>query len=149
MSLQKGGFWIVLIFFLGSCVPPEQVELREIRNLKIASDQGHPVVSGEVILFNPNRKRVKLKDIAIDLFVEGDKAAEVHQTFNQLILPESEFSVPVQINLSMNGSGALSTLFGLFGGRRYKVLYKGYIRISRNGLPIKIPIDYEDELRFN
>ncbi len=34
-------------------------------------------------------------------------------------------------------------------GKKYKVRYKGYLKVNVNGFPVRIPIDHEEELKLS
>src|SRR6185295_2112304 len=85
-----------------SCVPKEQIVLRVIRNVTIdVGLDGEPLLKGEAVFYNPNNARMKLKEINVDVFVDGKKSAVVKQKFNSVIKPRSEFTVPLEIQLSL------------------------------------------------
>lgn len=132
-----------------SCVPKEQIVLRVIRNVTIDTGlDGEPLLKGEAVFYNPNSTRMKLKEINVDVFVDGKKSAIVKQKFNALIKPRSEFTVPLEIQLSLKDIGLLDTLFSLLGGKQYEIHFLGNIRIHVRGIPVKVPVDYTDKTRL-
>src|SRR5690606_6112613 len=97
---------------------------------------------------NPNDMRGKLKKIDIEIYVNGKKAATVDQSLKTSIPARAEFSVPLEVKLALKELGVMDTLFGMIGGKKFKVHYKGSLKLSYRGLPIKVPVDYEDEVRL-
>jgi len=140
---------VFVILFVCSCVPKEQVVLRAINNLTVEQGTGtDPLLKAEAVFYNPNNMRMKLKEINMDVFLDGKKSAHSEQKFNSLIKEESEFTVPLEVQLSLKEIGLLDTILGFFGGRKYEVRYAGYIRVSVNGISIKVPVDETEEVKF-
>ena len=141
--------FLPLLLLAAACVPKEQVVLRVIRNVTIdVGLDGEPLLKGEAVFFNPNKVRMKLKAINIDVFVDGKKSAIVNQKFNALIKPQSEFTVPLEVQLSLKDISLLDTLFSLLGGKEYEIHFLGNVRVHVRGIPIKVPVDYTEKKRL-
>ncbi len=80
---------------------------------------------------------MKLKEIDVEIFVDGKKSALAKQKFNSLIKPRSEFTVPLEIQLSLKDIGLLDTLFSLLGGKQYEIHFLGFISGHRTGCSYK------------
>jgi len=83
----------------------------------------------------------------MDIFVNGKRAGSIDQRMRITIPAKAEFSVPIEVNLAMKEFGFLDTLLGFIGGKKFDVHYKGSIRVTYHGVPIRVPIDYKDEVR--
>jgi LEA14-like dessication related protein len=140
-------FGIALVMVIGSCKPKEDVVLRNIRDIVVDADT-EPLLRAQAVLYNPNNIRMKLRKINIDVYVDGKKSARIDQE-NKLTIPaQAEFTVPLEVKLNLKELGLLDTLFGMIGGKKMKVQYKGSISITYQGIPIKIPVDYTSEVRI-
>jgi LEA14-like dessication related protein len=138
--------WLLLA---AGCVPKEQIVLRVIQHVTIETGlDGEPLLKGEAVFYNPNNVRMKLKEINVDVFVDDRKSAVVKQKFNSVIKPRSEFTVPLEIQLSLKDIGLLDTLFSLLGGKQYEIHFLGNIRIHVRGVPVKVPVDYIEHTRL-
>jgi LEA14-like dessication related protein len=125
------------------------VVFRGIRNILLEPDaEGVPVLTGDALLYNPNHARMKLKEIKVEVFVDGEKSAVADQRLNALIPASSEFSVPLKIQLTLKKIGLLNTFMSLLGGKKYEIRYFGYIRIRVHGVSVKVPVDFKDEIRL-
>lgn len=148
MRFRSGILALALVIVAG-CVPKEQVVLRSIKNLTVDGSKGvDPILKADAVFFNPNKVRMKLKEINMDVFVDGKKAAHAEQKLNSLIRAESEFTVPVEVQLSLKEIGLVDTILGFFGGRKYQVRYAGFIRISVHGVTLKVPVDETEEFKL-
>ena len=147
---MKGFFYGVLVAFMAlSCVPKEQVTLREVRmNQIVPGKDGNPLLRAEAILFNPNNTTVRLKEIKIQVLLDGKPAASIDQKLNSVIKANSEFNIPLEVQLNMKETGLLDTLLSLFGGKKYEVQFTGTIRIKVSLFPVNIPVNHKDQIKF-
>lgn len=141
--------FIISSLILFSCVPKEQVTLRKITNVQVeAGTNGDPMLRGDAVFFNPNHVRVKLKEIKVEVFVDGKKSADADQKFDVIVPANAEFTVPLEIHLSLPKQGLLNTMLDFLGGKKYEVHYLGFVRIRVHGLSVKVPVDYKDEIKL-
>lgn len=134
-------------FLLVNCdKPDQQVVLKNIKDV-VVDGTDEPKLKATAVLYNPNSQRGKLKRIDIDIFVNGKKAGVVDQKLSTVIPAKGDFTVPLEIKLASKEFGFLNTVLSLVGGKKMKVHYKGSLKLTYHGLPIKVPIDYEDEVK--
>ena len=150
INLYSG--WL-LFFFLLICIsmsackaPEEEVVLRKIKDV-VVDGSSEPKLKAQAVFYNPNHHHGKLKRIEVDIFVNGKKAGEVDQKMKIDIPGRDEFTVPLEVKLAAKEFGFLDTLLGFIGGKKFNVHYKGFIKVSYHGLPLKVPVDYKDEVR--
>jgi LEA14-like dessication related protein len=137
---------LLLIAFNSCKTPKEDVVLRQIKDV-IVDVTTEPILKANAVLFNPNNVKMKLRKIDIEVFVDGKPSATIDQTVNMMIPAKAEFIVPLEVKLNLKQMGFLDTVFGVIGGKKFKIRYKGNIRITYKSLPIRVPVDYEDEIR--
>jgi len=131
-----------------SCVPKEQVVFKGVKNITLEATQGEPVLKADALFYNPNKVKMKLKEIYVDVFVNGKPSAQVRQQVKIEIPAESDFSVPVAAQLSLKELGFLDTLVNLLGGKKYDLQYTGFVRISVHGVTLKVPFTYQEQIRL-
>lgn len=140
---------IFLLLALLACVPKEQVVFRSIKNLVIDGGMGGvPTLKGEAVFFNPNKIQTTLKEIKVEVLVDGKKAAEVDQAMDLVIPRKSDFTVPIEAKLSLQEIGLLDAVIGFFGGKTYQVQFVGYLRVRVHGVVIKVPVKYNEEVKL-
>jgi LEA14-like dessication related protein len=140
---------VVLGLLVSSCLPKEQVVFKSVKNLVLDGGlDGEPLLKGEAVFFNPNKIQTKLKEINVDILVDGKKAARVDQQMNLVVPGKSEFTVPIQANISLKDFGLLDAVIGFFGGKSYQVQFTGYLRVSVHGIPVKVPVKYNEEVKL-
>lgn len=138
---------LILMVMAGCEQPKERIVLRQIRDVVVDANE-NPTLKANAIFYNPNDVRGKLKRINVVVYVNGKKAAHVDQKLKTLIPAKGEFSVPLEINLSIKELGFMDTLLGVLGGKKFDVRYEGTLKLSYRGIPIKVPVNYKDEVRI-
>src|SRR5258706_9349312 len=134
------GLWTVaLLFILTSCsTPKEDIVLRQIRDV-VVDAVTEPTLKANAIFYNPNNIRMRLKKIDIEIFVDGKKVAKVNQELKTVIPARNEFSIPIEVKLAMKEFGFMDTLFSMIGGKKFKIEYKGFLKLTYHGWPIHVP----------
>ncbi|MBI1770022.1 MAG: hypothetical protein HY015_09005 [Bacteroidetes bacterium] len=154
MKIQKRTIFIPPLIVLIAlsmlcCTPKEQVIFKGVKNIVVdLGSDGKPVLKGDVYFFNPNKLKMKLKDVDVVVLVDGAKSAEVKQHLNLPIPAQSDFSVPITATLTLKEGGLLNTVFGLLGGKKYEVVFTGYIRIGVHRISIKVPVSQKQEIKL-
>ncbi len=150
MNYNKNLVILVLLgLFVSSCLPKEQVVFKSVKNLVLDGGlDGEPLLKGEAVFFNPNKIQTKLKEINVDILVDGKKAARVDQQMNLVVPGRSEFTIPIQANISLKEFGLLDAVIGFFGGKSYQVQFTGYLRVAVHGITVKVPVKYNEEVKL-
>jgi LEA14-like dessication related protein len=137
------------MILLSSCLPKEVVQLKDILNLGIVpGPNGDPVLEGDAVFFNPNKSRMKLKAIKVEVFVDEKKAAVADHELDIIVKGNSEFTVPLKVQLQLKDIGLMDALKSLFGGKTYQLHYVGSLRVNINGFPFRVPIDHREEFQL-
>jgi len=141
---------VLLLTILFSCVPKEPVVFKGVKNIAVdLSASGKPILKADVFFFNPNKLKIRLKEVSMDVFLDGTKSAEVKHSLDVVVPSQSDFSVPIVAQLSLKESGLLDAVVGFLGGKKYEVVFSGYIRIGVHGITIKVPVSQKQELKLN
>ena len=91
---------------------------------------------------------MKLREVKIDVFLDGAKSAYVDQHTKVVAKAKSEFMIPVVLQLS-EGVKISDLLLSVIRGKKYQVRYLGYLKVNVNGFPVRIPIDHTEELKLS
>ena len=144
----KGLLLLALVLLLAGCQKPEDdIVLRHIRDVVVDASSS-PMLKANAVFFNPNDMRGRIRKIDVEIFVNGKKAATVDQSLKTSIPAQSEFVVPLEVKLALKELGVMDTIFGMIGGKTFKIRYKGSLKLSYRGLPINVPVDYEDHVKL-
>jgi LEA14-like dessication related protein len=135
------------VLLLQGCGPKEDIEFKYVKDV-IVDANTEPLLKGNAVLYNPNKQRMKLRKINVDVYINDKKTARIDQEPSIAIPAEAEFTVPLEVKLNMKELGFMDTLFGVLGGKKMKVRYKGTISITYKGIPVRVPVDYESTVNF-
>jgi LEA14-like dessication related protein len=139
--------YLLALFLLAGCsLPKEKIELRQIKDV-IADATSEPMLRAKAIFYNPNNTRARLKKIDVEIFVNGKKVGKVDQDLKLIIPARDEFFVNLEVKLALKELGFMDTLFGMLGGKKFQIEYKGFLKLTYHGLPIRVPVNYKDEIR--
>jgi LEA14-like dessication related protein len=134
---------------LFSCSKPDQdIVLRQVRDV-VADATSDPMLKAEAVFYNPNDISGKLKNIDVDIFVNGKKAGSVKKDYRIKIPAKGEFTVPLEVSLNMKELGLMDTILGMIGGKKFDVEYVGNLRLNYKGIPIKVPVKHKDQIRVS
>jgi LEA14-like dessication related protein len=147
---MKKIFLFVFSISLVACLPKEQIVLKDIRNIEMkAGLGGEPLLNAEAVFHNPNKTKMVLKEINIEVFVDDKKAANSDQKLDTNVPGKDDFSIPLEVKLNLKEIGLLDTLFGLLTGKSHAVRFLGFVRVKIHGVLVKIPVDYKSDLKLN
>ena len=142
-------FFISVLILITSCVPKDTVIFKDIKSIALdQTDLENAILNGEAVFYNPNSSRLRLREINVEVFVDGKKSAFVDQKLSALARPKSDFTVPLKINLSLKDFGLMDALSSLFGGKKYEIHFKGYLKAKVNGIPVRVPVDHKQEFKL-
>ncbi len=140
---------IFLLIFFSSCAPKEALVFKGINDILLETAEGDvALLKAQAVFFNPNNTQMKLKEIRVDIFVEGKKTATADQQLNSMIPAKAQFSVPLEVRLLLKEFGLFDTLMNLLGGKKYEIHYFGFVRVRVHGITVKVPIDYKDQIKL-
>ncbi|MEJ0030113.1 MAG: LEA type 2 family protein [Bacteroidota bacterium] len=97
---MRSKVFILLVFIVAtSCLPKDSVQLRDVTNFSLALGESE-TLSGDAVFYNPNSSRMKLREVKIDVYLDGNKSAFVDQNTHVVAKPKSEFTIPVTLKLA-------------------------------------------------
>jgi LEA14-like dessication related protein len=139
---------VALFLILTGCLPKEDLQFKKVKNVSLTASGTTPILKGDLLLFNPNDKRMKLKKLDLIIDLNGKEAGMVDQRLRQVIPANDEFTVPIEVVVSLKEMGLLDAISGILGGKKNTVRIRGKIRGSVNGMTISVPVDYTEEIRI-
>jgi LEA14-like dessication related protein len=131
-----------------SCTPKEEIIFKGVKNIEVVAEGTEPILTAEALFNNPNNVRMKLKEIHVDVLIDGKLSAKVRQDLKVSIPARSDFSVPLTARLSLKDLGFVDTIINLIGGKKYEIQYIGFVRVTVHGVPVKVPVKYKEERRI-
>jgi LEA14-like dessication related protein len=148
MAFMNKVLMIFLFIALVGCIPKEELQFKKVKNIVLTASGKTPILKGDLLLYNPNDKRMKLKRLDLVIELNGKEAGVVDQTLKQIIPAKDEFTVPIEVAISLKEMGLLDAISGILGGKKNTVRIRGKIRGSVHGMTISVPVDYTEEIRI-
>lgn len=144
--------WVFIGVLMSSCAIKAPT-FQSMSELKVTTFTKKEItVKGEIIFNNPNKNRLNLNDIKLQMSSNKNLLGSFYQELNSPIEPFSNFTVPFAITFDpvQLGQNLISTAISAFSKSKIKVAFKGYIKVSgqKNKGGIKIPIIYSKSLKF-
>ena len=139
-----------MILFLGlmGCLPKEDLQFKKVRNVALTVSGTTPILKGDLLLYNPNDMRMKLKKLDLVILLNDKEAGKVDQKLRQEIPAQDEFIVPIEVAVSLKEIGILDAISSILGNKKNTVGIKGKIRGSVNGFTLSVPVDYTEEIKI-
>ncbi len=139
---------LLLCLLAAGCLPKEQVVFKTVKNIELTTEGGRVMLKGDAIFYNPNKTQTKLKEIDVDVLVDGKKAASVDQQMNLPVKGRSEFTVPIEAQLELGEINLLDAVVGFLGGKTYQVTFSGNLRVAVHGVTVKVPVKYNETVKL-
>ena len=138
-----------VILLAAGCAPKEPVVLREVQIIQVTPGKnGNPILKANAIFHNPNSGSMKLKQINLEIMLDNKRVAVIDQQMDSMIKGKSDFTLPLEVQLQLKDVGLLDTILSLFGGKKYEVQFVGNLKVRVSGFPVKIPVNYKDQIKF-
>ena len=138
-----------VILLAAGCAPKEPVVLREVQIIQVTPGKnGNPILKANAIFHNPNSGSMKLKQINLEIMLDNKRVAVIDQQMDSMIKGKADFTLPLEVQLQLKDVGLLDTILSLFGGKKYDVQFVGSLKVRVSGFPVKIPVNYKDQIKF-
>ena len=142
-------FILIAALFVQCAATREAPEFIGIEKLTVSRLKGKTAeLNGDAVFFNPNKRGMTLKKVAIDVKTEGRIIGQINKSMNLKIKPESEFKVPLDATIQIGDIGVIRGLLSMFGGKEIEINYSGEIKVSVYGVPRKLRIDQTEKIQF-
>ena len=133
---------LILALALSSCkvYPPVYKRVENFKFQKL-NKEGF-IVTGDIVMYNPNKVKVKLHEILMNVQINGKHVATAGQLHPVPINTKSEFIVPLNltVNPDMTLMEGLENIINMIKNREATVTVEGTIVIKALGIKIPIPI---------
>ncbi len=140
---------VVLSLLIFSCTPKEEIVFKGVKNIEVQMDDSkEPLLTADAFFHNPNNVRMKLKEINVDVLIDGKLSATVRQDLKLVIPAQADFSVQLNARLSLKELGLVDTIINLIGGKKYEIQYVGFVRVALHGITVKVPVKHKEEMRI-
>ena len=142
--------FVIAAAVVGCQMPEKPPVFKSISKIKTASVSGASLeITTNATFHNPNNMGLKLKGVEIDVLFDGKKVGHISQRKQVKVLPNADFNIPLNAQVDLKQLNLVNGIFGMLAGKKMKAQFIGYIRISKNGVGMRVPIEHEEMLRLN
>ncbi|MFM8850411.1 MAG: hypothetical protein ACKOE5_08445 [Cytophagales bacterium] len=138
----------LFLLLLAGCLPKEQIVFKTVKNIELTTTNGKAMLRGDAVFYNPNKTQTKLKEIDVDVLVDGKKAASLDQQMDLVVKGKSDFTVPIEAQLELGEINLLDAVVGFLGGKSYQVTFTGNLRVAVHGVTVKVPVKYNETVKL-
>ncbi len=122
-------FLILLAFLIGCNKPEQEPEFLRIDNIKVSKMTGkEALLNADAYFYNPNDVGMKLKEVSIDIQLEGQKIGAIRQTVKTKIPAQAEFKVPLDATFDIQDIGLLNGIISILGGKRWRCITRAILK---------------------
>jgi LEA14-like dessication related protein len=139
-----------LLYLLSACSidEPEFLGVSDIE--VISANTKNIVVEGKAHFHNPNNTKLTIKEVNVEVEIDGNAVGKVMQTLEQEVDKNADFSLPLRIDFppSKIFDNLLSSMMKMTTGQKFKVRYNGYARAKAHGITVKVPVKSTQEVNI-
>jgi LEA14-like dessication related protein len=136
---------------MSSCSKIQAPVYKSISDLKVSRSGSYVLLKGNALLYNPNKTKLILKNAQIDVYLNDQILAHLDKNLNLQILPEQEFSVPIDITIQQDQIKNLikNYTLQLLTGKKLILHYNGTIKLKAYHVPIRVRMNEEIPININ
>ena len=132
--------------FLIGCKPIEPVNFVEVQNVKINSSTDNQInISAEIVLDNPNKVKITIEYIDVDIFAEDIILVDINENDPRELSESSQTTVNITGEVNLKNLEEFLNKKGLaiiLGGDDVSLKFVGTIQAKAYGIKDKIDINY-------
>ncbi len=140
------GLWLIMALSSCKVYPPEYKRVENF-SLEHIDKEGFKV-QGNIIMYNPNKVRVKLSDMVMDVKINGKHVATAGQLVEVPIKAKSEFFVPINLIVKPDMSllEGLKDVLNFITKKETDLTLEGVLVVKAYGVRFTIPVRQEEKV---
>ena len=140
---------LALVIISTSSCKQEDVVFRGISDPQVKEmNFSKATIVTDAIMYNPNSQGGKVKDIEILVKLNGEEVAKVTDIEKIKVKPNSEFRVPLLVEIPLASKGVSDGLMDVIKGRKTKLSYEGNITFKTLLISYDVPVRMEEDIKL-
>jgi LEA14-like dessication related protein len=142
---------VILILIVSACQTPIAPDFKDVKDLKVSlSGFTSAKVTGEALFYNPNKATLNIRNLDMDVAVDGEMVTNIKKEFDIEAKGMSDFTVPIDLKLSLEDLqiNSISSALNMLNGDEKVVHFKGKIGVKVYGINFKVPVDHKEKLKL-
>ncbi|MCB9203197.1 MAG: LEA type 2 family protein [Flavobacteriales bacterium] len=143
-------FFASFLILMVSCTYPEKPEFRSLENVKLQSLslKGEILLKADAIFYNPNAIGGDVESVALEVFLDDKKVADVKHETSVNMKGNSDFTLPIEVKIpAMNvfEDAKAGLLKNILKNQKFLITMKGDINTSISGISFQVPFQNKEE----
>lgn len=135
------------ILLLASCAKPKNLVYKGVSNFYVSAlGVNHTGIGADVMLYNPNKYPLDIKDADLDLFLNNRPAGKALLDKRVTIPALDSVAVPVAVDASLGN--LVNAGMQILKNPEVMVKLNGTVRAGRGGIFVRVPIRYEGKQKL-
>jgi LEA14-like dessication related protein len=136
-----------LFLILSSCAKPQNLVYKRVSNFYVSAlGVNRTGIGADVVLYNPNKYPLDIKDADLDLFLNNRPAGKA--VLDKRVSIPGNDSVAVPVEVESNLGDLVNAGMQLLKGPEVMVKLNGTVRAGRGGVFVRVPIRYEGKQKL-
>lgn len=142
ITLPRYMLLVFAVLLMASCDSYSEPEFRAVDNLQVSwVERQESILSMDVLYFNPNKARLKLKKASGEAWLDGTYLGRFSMDTLVHIPAKAEFTLPVTLQVDM--SKLLQNSLVAFLNKEVTLRIEGKAKVGKGIIYINYPIRYE------
>ena len=151
----KGLIFVSFILIMSSCVSVEEPTLERVDDVEVLTISKSKIeINANMILNNPNGFALDLEKADLKAFLDDVEIANIDQTYETSMPANSEFEMPVYINMDLdklyndNPIKAVAKGLEIMSDRTIEVKFQGTIKAGKGMAKVAVNINQLETVSF-
>ncbi len=148
--MKLNSLLLLAVLLTASCSKKEvQPEFRSVENVSIERKAGVIYLKADLIMYNPNRVGLELKNADLDIFINAKNVGNVSQIDASAIKARSNFTLPLDLEFPPKKvfDTFLQTGFGMIRTKTIDLGIEGTFRVQAAKITWpEVPVSYKKEV---
>jgi len=144
-------FILLLIVLTVSGCRIQQPEFRRVENYRLDRDGLNFSLGTDVLLFNPNRVRFKVQNLAANVTMNNKVVATIGEEVDIKVRGKQEFRVPVKLDFKLSNDimSNLNSILDVIKGKGVRLGFSGNIKFKAYCvLRRELPFDFSKDVNL-
>lgn len=136
-----------VLLLLASCAKPQALVYKRVSNFYVSAlGINRTAIGADVVLYNPNKYPLDIKDADLDLFLNNRPAGKAALDQRVSIPGRDSVAVPVEVDASLGNF--VNAGMQLLKNPEVMVKLNGTVKAGRGGVFVRVPIRYEGKQKL-
>lgn len=136
-----------VVLLAASCTKPQNLVYKGVSNFYVSAlGVNRTAIGADVMLYNPNKYPLDIKDADLDLFLNNRPAGKAVLDQRVSIPARDSVAVPVEVDASLGN--IVNAGFQLLKNPEVMVKLNGTVKAGRGGVFVRVPIRYEGKQKL-